>query len=47
MQSLNLILAFYDNFDFFAIFNPKFDDVIILGFFSYTILTVLQVIPTH
>ena len=29
MHRLRLILAFCDNFDFFAIFSPKFDDVII------------------
>ena len=29
MHRLRLILAFCDNFDFLAIFSPKFDDVII------------------
>ena len=51
---LKLILAFYDYqfgffiiIFFFAIFNPKFDEVTILGFYSYTIPTVLRVILTH
>ena len=47
LHRLSLILAFYDNFYFLPIFNPKFDDAIILGFCSYAIPTVPRVIPTH
>ena len=47
LHCLSLILAYYDNFHFFAVFNPKFDDVIILGFCSYAIPTMPRVITTH
>ena len=40
VHRLRLILALCDNFDFLAIFRPKFDDVIIIGFCSYAIPTV-------
>ena len=43
LHRFSRILAFYDNF--FVIFNPNFDDVIIIEFCSYAIPTVSRVIP--